>query len=76
MNKILILSNGKLLGPFPNQAVAQQYSENARLPANIEFYSIWQPAEGTADLAHECGARLMDIGEETTERSGRRAAAG
>lgn len=73
MNKVLILSDGKLIGPFPDQATAASYCESHTL-GTTELYSIWQPAEGTADIAHECGARLLGIDEVTPmQRAGRRA---
>lgn len=63
---ILVLSDGRAYGPFPNQDIAQGWIDSANIRQS-EMYSMFEPAElGTADKAHECGTRLTGIDEATT----------
>jgi len=75
--QILILSDGKMYGPFDEQATTQAWLDNhPTTRSNCELYSVWPPSTvGTAEVAHECGIRLQTIEEASAlEDTGRRSA--
>lgn len=71
---ILILSGGKIYGPFPDQETATAWNAaHAPSKASSEMYSFWETGMGTAEVAHECGTRLLEIGEASNLRNARKA---
>lgn len=73
--RILILSDGRMYGPFETQETAQAWVDAPHaVSPNYEMYSVWAAEIGTAEVAHECGTRLQGIDEAT--RTSRRATAG
>lgn len=68
--RILIVANGKIFGPFPDQGTAEAWATSHQVKSDsklanskLEMYSFWQRDEGTADTAHECGTQLRDLDE-------------
>ena len=61
--KLMILSSGKLLGPFENQKLVTAYLDNhTDIRDNCEIYKLWEvPAaeHGNAEQARECGERIQ-----------------
>jgi len=73
-HQVLIISEGKLIGPFPSQEIAQGWIDAPHhVDRNYEMYSIWEREPGTAETAHECGSRLVGI-DEATKQTGRKTA--
>lgn len=57
--KIVILSKGKLIGPFENQQLAQTWLANHDdVRDSCEIYSLWETQPATAEQAQECGERI------------------
>lgn len=75
--RILILSAGKLFGPFPDQGTTETWLENHdSIKENCELYSVWDTELGTDKIAHECGTRLPSIEEATKADTKRHKGAG
>lgn len=66
--KIIVLADNKLYGPFASQEIAHTWLKNTGTKGG-ELFSTWPADDGTADRAHECGTRLVGIDEATKQTS-------
>jgi len=70
-NKVLILSDTIMYGPFPSQEVAQSWlDKHENIRATCLLYTFRpMTEEATSERAHECGSRLVGIEEASTDRT-------